>query len=85
MKVLSPPALLQGLNKVLLDKLRLRLMLNQLKMKNKEELIATFNESVIACNNCHKLSQHSFIEITIPESPALDNQQYAPISNNTPF
>lgn len=51
-----------------------------IKEKNKEELIATFNESVIACNNCHKLSQHSFIQITIPESPALDNQQYTPIN-----
>ena len=46
--------------------------------KNKEVFLNIYNQAIIACNNCHKLSQHSFIEITIPESPALDNQKYSP-------
>ena len=48
--------------------------------KNIEGFSHTYNQAIIACNNCHKLSQHSFIQITIPESPALDNQQYTPIN-----
>lgn len=48
------------------------------KAKNSEEFENAYVGLVNACNSCHAVSDHAFIEIIIPETPSITNQNYAP-------
>ena len=36
----------------------------------------SYNNLIVNCNNCHQSSNHSFVVIKTPTTPALDNQEY---------
>ena len=44
--------------------------------RNLEEITESYTDLVANCNNCHKLSDHSFVVITEPVTPVYDNQDY---------
>ena len=45
--------------------------------QNLEQVRDTYDDLISNCNNCHKLSGHSFVVITQPVTPVYDNQDYA--------
>ncbi len=44
--------------------------------KNKAEFNTAYNLLVTTCNNCHQSTNHPYIVIQNPKTPALDNQVY---------
>ncbi|PCH96964.1 MAG: hypothetical protein COB85_03100 [Bacteroidetes bacterium] len=47
------------------------------KQKNVQLARSSYTDLVSNCNNCHKLSKHSFVIITEPVTPVYDNQDYS--------
>lgn len=50
------------------------------KAKNSDDFETAYLGLVNACNSCHAVSDHGFIEIIIPDTPSITNQNYAPKS-----
>lgn len=48
------------------------------KAKNSSEFESAYLGLVNACNSCHAISDHGFIEIIVPSTPSITNQNYAP-------
>jgi len=48
----------------------------------KEQNVQSFKDSYLlltnTCNNCHKVTEHSFNVVTIPSAPPVVNQDFKP-------
>lgn len=55
---------------------QLQLLEESIALKDKEKFDAAYLNLVNNCNACHQSTQHPYIVITLPKTPALDNQQY---------
>jgi cytochrome c553 len=47
-----------------------------IEAKSKTEFNTAYNLLVTNCNTCHQSTQHPYIVIINPTTPALDNQKY---------
>lgn len=54
----------------------LELLEESIAAKNKVEFNKNYINLVNNCNTCHQSTQHPYIVITNPTTPALDNQKY---------
>ncbi len=54
----------------------LRAMSKSVEAEDEEAFAAAYVELVDGCNSCHGETDHGFIHIQIPSSPALSNQRF---------
>lgn len=52
---------------------------NAIEQKNETRFKTAFILLTNTCNNCHKVTNHEFNTITIPDSPPLSNQSFQPV------